>query len=90
MRYGLALLVAVAALCCAGCAPGWERFDSCGMDDICIPCDVDEDCISYHSCCGQVLYCAHQDEDSADICNLGCYEPPPPPCTCIDSRCQFP
>ncbi|HEX6765907.1 MAG TPA: hypothetical protein VF103_10530 [Polyangiaceae bacterium] len=66
---------------------GWDEADVCG-DHGCTRCTNDRDCVSTSSCCGHTLFCSHHD-DAPNVCELGCFEPDPPPCTCRGGRCHF-
>ncbi len=90
MRKLILLAIVGVAVIGIGCAAGWQRSDSCGPDDICTPCDTDEDCMVSYDCCGPSVICWHVDEDKGNVCARACVEPVPPPCTCIDGQCQFP
>lgn len=70
-----------------GCWLTWEKVDACDSDG-CSACTTDDDCVTGYSCCEEALYCMHQD-DVLVTCQLGCTEPPPPPCTCQEGRCTF-
>lgn len=81
---GLLLLVPL-----AGCGWGWDEVDYCGPDEVCEPCEKDSDCTVALSCCGKTMFCYNRDEDQFAVCQLGCYEPDPPPCRCSKGRCRF-
>ena len=66
---------------------GWDEVDYCGPDG-CTACTSDRDCVTGLSCCAEALYCSHRD-DAPNVCQLGCMEPDPPPCTCQRGRCRF-
>jgi hypothetical protein len=80
------LLLAIPLLLPA-CAWTWEKVDHCDTGG-CEECQTDEDCIVGSSCCGEVFFCMHRDEQLT-VCQLGCYEPDPPSCTCVEGRCRF-
>jgi hypothetical protein len=86
-----ALIVTLAALTAllSGCAIGWDEEDYCGPDEVCESCGDDHDCAVTLSCCGETMFCYSKFEDTFSICQLGCYEPDPPPCRCVDGRCRF-
>ncbi|MFH1466720.1 MAG: hypothetical protein ABIO70_20205 [Pseudomonadota bacterium] len=80
-------LLALALLILPACTLAWEQEDFCDSGG-CEACTSDADCTVGSSCCGEVFYCMHQDE-VLYVCQLGCYEPEPPPCTCVEGRCRF-
>jgi hypothetical protein len=84
-RLGSVALTVLAACTAAGL--GWEEKDACGPNG-CTRCSRDEDCVAGSSCCAHTLYCSHRD-DAAAVCQLGCIEPDPPPCSCQNGRCRF-
>jgi len=84
-------LVRLAALLLTGCTAagiGWDEIDYCGDPPACTPCGTDSDCVASSSCCAESLYCSHTD-DVPIVCQLGCVEPTPPPCRCVEGRCRF-
>jgi len=84
-----ATTLALAVLLAAGCALGWDEVDYCGPDEVCEPCASDDDCVVTLTCCGKEMLCYSRDEDEFAICQLGCFEPDPPPCVCVEGRCRF-
>jgi len=83
------LLVVVLAALVSGCALGWDEEDYCGPDGVCEPCAKDSDCRVTLTCCGETMFCYSKHEDQFGVCALGCYEPDPPPCLCVEGRCRF-
>jgi len=77
----------MAGLALTGCALTWEKADFCDTGG-CDECQTDQDCVTGYSCCSETLYCLHRDEELI-VCQLGCYEPQAPACTCVDGRCRF-
>jgi len=72
-----------------GCTWGWDEVDYCGPDNVCAPCADDTDCRVALSCCGETMFCYSRHEEEWSVCQLGCREPDPPPCRCVEGRCRF-
>ena len=87
----LVVLVSLAALSAllSGCTLGWDEVDYCGPDEVCESCGDDSDCTVTLTCCGETMFCYSKNEDTFSICQLGCFEPDPPPCRCVEGRCRF-
>ena len=85
----LAVVVFLGSLAVSACFLGWDEVDDCGVDEVCLACQTDDDCVAGYTCCGKTWSCYHRQEDKAMACSLGCWTPDPSPCGCIDGRCQF-
>ncbi len=80
-------LAVILVLLTSSCAWTWEKRDFCDTGG-CDECVTDEDCVVGFSCCGDVMYCMHQEEQLV-TCQLACTIPPAPPCRCDEGICSF-